>query len=266
VFGVRCSGEPRTGVRGWWGLFCSSGFPARVLFFCGTVGGVSPTRSREAAKTRREGRVWRSDQCDGLSFSPFHFLVSTHYGMEAMAPSPPTPLPRFTGARGGFVGEPRTGVRGWWGLFCSSGFPARVLFFCGTGGRGSPTRSREAAKGRRERAVVVVCFRVRVRVPSARADLVRGGISVRCSGEPRTGVRGCCCTAAGGVCGAVLGVSLKGAFGGLWVVWPPHPRPLSPVSRGRGGELWASRGRESAGGGAAALRPAAAVAQFCAFF
>ena len=58
-----------------------------------------------AKPRRREGnrRVWRSEQCDGLSFSPFHFLASTLYGMDAMAPSPPTPLPRFTGARGGLV-------------------------------------------------------------------------------------------------------------------------------------------------------------------
>ena len=37
------------------------------------------------------------------SFSTFNFLASTLYGREAIAPSPPTPLPRFTGARGGLM-------------------------------------------------------------------------------------------------------------------------------------------------------------------
>jgi hypothetical protein len=40
--------------------------------------------------------------CEELFNSPLYFLESTLYGMDAMAPSPPTPLPRFTGARGGF--------------------------------------------------------------------------------------------------------------------------------------------------------------------
>jgi|GEM_PF-6182103 hypothetical protein len=54
--------------------------------------------SREDAK---EYANERGDGGDVLSGSPFHFLESTCYGMDAMAPPPPTPLPRFTGARGG---------------------------------------------------------------------------------------------------------------------------------------------------------------------
>jgi hypothetical protein len=54
--------------------------------------------SHEDAKRNANGR---GDGGDVLSGSPFHFLESTFYGMDAMAPSPPTPLPRFTGARGG---------------------------------------------------------------------------------------------------------------------------------------------------------------------
>jgi len=54
--------------------------------------------SREDAK---EYANERGDGGDVLSGSPFHFLESTCYGMDAMAPTPPTPLPRFTGARGG---------------------------------------------------------------------------------------------------------------------------------------------------------------------
>ncbi len=54
--------------------------------------------SREDAKENANGR---GDGSDVLSGSPFHFLESTFYGMDAMTPSPPTPLPRFTGARGG---------------------------------------------------------------------------------------------------------------------------------------------------------------------
>jgi len=38
------------------------------------------------------------------------------------------------------------------------------------------------------------------------------------------------------------------------LTWPPHPRPLSPVSRGRGEDLRASRGRQSAGEAAVALQ------------
>jgi hypothetical protein len=55
-------------------------------------------RSREG-----NGRVWRSDQCDGLSFSPFHFLASTHYGVEAMAPSPRPLSPVSRGQEGRIV-------------------------------------------------------------------------------------------------------------------------------------------------------------------
>jgi len=54
----------------------------------------------------------RSDWCDGLSFSTFHFLLSTLYGRDAMAPSPPAPLPRFTGARGGFCDQWSASRRG----------------------------------------------------------------------------------------------------------------------------------------------------------
>jgi len=48
-----------------------------------------------------EGCFWATDE-HGFSrmnrrgswaFSPFNFLVSPHYGRDAMAPSPPTPLP-----------------------------------------------------------------------------------------------------------------------------------------------------------------------------
>ena len=69
----------------------------------GRVGSVGLTRSREDAKTRsREGkRMEGGEVCFDLLLSPFNFLESTLYGMDAMAPSPPTPLPRFTGARGG---------------------------------------------------------------------------------------------------------------------------------------------------------------------
>ena len=108
VFGVRRSGEPRTVVRGW--LFRSSGFPARDLLSAtgcvgiavagrgGQAGGL--TRSRAGRRT-----LVRGDWCAVLPDSPFHFLQSTLYGMDAIAPSPPTPLPRFTGARGVMVGQ-----------------------------------------------------------------------------------------------------------------------------------------------------------------
>ena len=60
--------------------------------------------SREAAKpqsSKGAGTWGRGDWCDVLSGSTFHFLQSAIYGMDAIPPSPPTPLPRFTGARGG---------------------------------------------------------------------------------------------------------------------------------------------------------------------
>ena len=56
------------------------------------------------AKTRRregKGRVWRSEQCDGLCFSPFHFLASALYGRDAMAPNPFRPFHGGEGRIGG---------------------------------------------------------------------------------------------------------------------------------------------------------------------
>gem|GEM_PF-1211419 len=39
----------------------------------------------------------RMNRRGSWAFSPFNFLVSTLYGMDAIAPSPPTPLPRSGG-------------------------------------------------------------------------------------------------------------------------------------------------------------------------
>jgi hypothetical protein len=114
-----------------------------------------------------------------------------------VAPSPPTPLPRFTGARGALR---------------SSGFPARDL--------PSATGCLEIA------AAGPGCRRLALR------EAARGThkVGVRClvgraaDGSPRVGQRVCIACLAGP---------------GLWLcagVCPPHPRPLSPVSRGRGEE------------------------------
>ena len=201
------------------------------------------------------------------------------------------------GESGECSGEPRTGVRGCGASFVARAFQPEICRFafgasgeCGTVGRGSLTRSREGAKEgakvRWRQCVFEYEYEYR---PRGRTEYeYEGGISVRCSGEPRTGVRGwfsfvarafqpeiCrfafgasgeCGTGGRGVsreaakgtaeCGEVTGVMdcafLLSTFSRLpsmaWMPWPPHPRPLSPVSRGRGGELWASRGRESAGG------------------
>ena len=77
-------------------------------------------------------------------------------------------------------------------------------------------------------------------IPLPRFTGARGGLGGRWSGELRTGVRGC-------------QDALRLVLRRFWESGPPHPRPLSPVSRGRG-EDWvvsgqASRGRESAGVG-----------------
>jgi len=85
-------------IAGWSGVVC---------LLCGLGGRhdragvlltVGLTRSREAAKGNAAGQLWSVVNC---LLSPFNFLESTLYGMDAMAPSPPPPLPRFTGARGG---------------------------------------------------------------------------------------------------------------------------------------------------------------------
>ena len=128
-------------------------------------------------------------------------------------------------------------------VFCSSGFPARDLSFCGTGGGGV---SREAAKTRREDAKgrwrwPVFEYEYEYRPPGRTEYEYEGGIGGQCSvfgraadGRPRVVVL---CTAAGGVCGAVLGVSVSGvAFGVLWGVWAPSPpTPLPRFTGARGG-------------------------------
>jgi len=107
--------------------------------------------SREAAKPRRVTQ--RAIVSGGFSSTrrwrwPGELFSGRSWVVGRRAPSPPTPLPRFTGARGG---------EGWPVVSC------RRL------------DSREAAKPRsregwRKEQLLVGIFRVRVRVPSARAD------------------------------------------------------------------------------------------------
>jgi len=114
----------------------SSGFPARDLSSAPgmsgdcrkALAGVAVFGVRWADMSRdREGAEWTSlsrNLVITLSvLSTFYFLESPFYGRDAIAPSPPTPLPRFKGARGGVSGQWREErVFG-----CSSGFPARAL-------------------------------------------------------------------------------------------------------------------------------------------
>ena len=88
----------------------SAGFPARDLPRATGCLQITVAGRRFAvclfhAKPRRrkgKGTRGRGEWCDLLSGSAFHFLQSAFYGMDAIPPSPPTPLPRFTGARGEF--------------------------------------------------------------------------------------------------------------------------------------------------------------------
>jgi len=157
------------------GFLCSSGFPARALRLasgasgdCGTVevalGAVWLTRSREAAKgsAKVSGR-WGFFEYEYEYRPPGR----TEYEYElrffgGVAPSPPSPLPRFTGARGGMGGQWTVfglvshGREFACGFLRSSGFPARALRL-GRLGIAALRRllwgrfgSREAAKPRRE--------------------------------------------------------------------------------------------------------------------
>ena len=56
--------------------------------------------------------VARAFQPEHRGTIPSLFRLSWWSLIRACGPLTPTPLPRSTGARGGIVGEPRTGVRG----------------------------------------------------------------------------------------------------------------------------------------------------------
>ncbi|GDX93824.1 hypothetical protein LBMAG46_38340 [Planctomycetia bacterium] len=67
-------------------------------------------------------------------FSPFHFLVSPFYGRDAIAPSPPTPLPLrgrgedfvFLGCCGTRVASLARGVRAGFDVESIADFSARI--------------------------------------------------------------------------------------------------------------------------------------------
>ena len=86
---------------------------------------VRASRGREPTGGPVVARAFQPEPC-GVVFASlcqgFQWLV---------APSPPTPLPRFTGARGELaVSQASRGREPTGGPLCSSGIPARALWSC----------------------------------------------------------------------------------------------------------------------------------------
>ncbi len=174
--------------------------------------------SREAAKGNAHGRCSVFGQASRGRESAggaacVHCMPCRSWSVVVcwcVAPSPPTPLPRFTGARG---------------ALCSSGFPARDLPFAtgcleiaaaGRGAAGGLTRSREAAKPRSREAA-------------------RGDAQGRCSvfGQASRGRE-----SAGGAACVHCMPCRSWSVVVCWGVAPSPPTPLPRFTGARGGMPW----------------------------
>ncbi len=182
------------------------------VFFSGCWSHAKP-RSRE--RKRRGwfsvfGQACRGRESAGEAAVALHFRVGPGLWQcvgGVCAPSPPTPLPRFTGARGGFASV----ARAFQPEICPLRQAACRLRLRGVGAAGGLTRSREAAKGNAE-----VGFRCSVR---RAAD-----------GSPRVRRRLRCIAVLGLACGFVLSCVA------------PSPPTLLPCFTGERGAVWVSRG------------------------
>jgi hypothetical protein len=181
------------------------------------VGRFGLTRSREAAKGNARGLLWCVVNC--LLSSQLSRIYSLWHGCHV--PLTPDPSPPFHGGEGRISGQST----------------CKVFV------------SREAAKARRkaQRAAVrgaVFEYEYEYRPPGRTEYEYEGGgqwavgwfggWAVGSHAKPRSREGGTQWAAV--VCGELP--ALLSTFSHLlsmaWMPWPPHPRPLSPVSRGRG--------------------------------